>query len=72
MVDKFVFEISGSAPVGYFSGKYLHTMEGVCTHYRAGGDNSYLYRVSDSQCEFQQLGKYIYSMPDRQCRWYLG
>lgn len=72
MSDKHVYEMQGSTCYGYFSGKYLYTMDGRCTHYRGGQDDRYLFRMSDSVCEFFQRDRYFYTMQGSQCRWYMA
>lgn len=67
---QWIYEMSGGQPYGYFSGKYLYTSDGKCTHYRGGSDEKYLYTMN-GQAEFYQKGKYFYTM-NGSCRWYLG
>jgi hypothetical protein len=66
----YLYEMEGGACFGYFSGKYLYSMGGECTHYR-GSDEKYLYRMQGGQCDFYQKGKYFYEMNGGKCRWYL-
>lgn len=68
----YLFEVQGGQCYGYFSGKYLYTMNGTCSHYRAGADGKYLYAMDGGECEFYQNGKYFYAMQGGECRWYLS
>jgi hypothetical protein len=67
MATEYLYEMHGGTAFGYFSGKYLYTIQGECTHYRQG---KYLYTMSGGNCEFYQSGKYFYTMHGGQCRWY--
>ena len=67
MAVEYLYEMQGGQCFGYFSGKYLYTMHGQCTHYR---NRNYLYQINAGECEFYQSGKYFYTMQGGDCRWY--
>ena len=66
----YLYEFKGGACYGYFSGRYLYTMAGKCTHYRGSSNEKYLYAMQGGRCEFYQNGKYFYTFQGAQCRWY--
>lgn len=70
VATQYLYEMSGGECYGYFSGKYLYTMNGSCTHFRAGSGDRYLFTMAGGDCEFYQSGKYFYEMGGS-CRWWL-
>lgn len=68
----YLYEMNGGSCYGYFSGKYLYTMNGDCTHYRGGDESKYLYSMKSGDCEFYQNDKYFYTMKGGTCRWYMA
>lgn len=72
MEARHIYEINGGTCYGYFSGAYLYTMDGECTHYRGGDHEKYLYTMNGGKCEYYQEGKYIYTMSGGKCRWYFA
>jgi len=70
MATTYLYEMNGGQAFGYFSGKYLYSMDGECTHYRSGSDQRYLCKMDGGDCEFYQRGRYFYEMDGGNCRWY--
>jgi hypothetical protein len=70
MPDGYLYEVVGGICYGYFSGKYLYSMNGTCVYYRGGSEQKYLYTINEGQCDYYQSDKYFYSINEGVCRWY--